>query len=147
MFHFENLWHVIRSRHCSHPTISSHKVSLVVSLSSDSLNLFFLLLILLFYLPITSYYKVKSTLHGCNHFIFDRIRRKYSMMTNANLCWFRPAVEVSWYIFVRILFQNFSWFFLIELNDVQATKTFKICLQQTVSFSIGIPFIEFPSEN
>ena len=79
----------------------------------------------------------------------------FSIESEENIPWWQMPISVDSVrqskfldIFLsEFLFQNFSWFFLIELNDVQATKTFKICLQQTVSFSIGIPFIEFPSEN
>ena len=63
-------------------------------LSSAYLNLFFCLLILLFYPLIISYCTVNSTFLGCNYFLFDRIRRKRSMFRNTNFYRFRPAIEV-----------------------------------------------------
>ena len=51
-------------------------------------------LVLLFYLLIISYCKVKPTFHGCNYFIFERIRRKCSMFKNANFYRFRLTIEV-----------------------------------------------------
>ena len=38
------------------------------------------ILFLVYYIP---YCKVKSTFHGCNYSIFDRVRRKCSMFRNA----------------------------------------------------------------
>ena len=76
------------------PTIPSHKVSFVVSLSSDYRNLFLYLLILLFYLFIISYSKVKSAFPGCNYFIFDRIRRKCTIFRNGNFSRFHPTIAV-----------------------------------------------------
>ena len=60
---------------------------------------------LLFYFLIISHCKVKPNFHGCNYFIFDRIRRKCSMFRNANFYRFRLTVEVL----LIYLCQNFHF--------------------------------------
>ena len=69
--HYKSISWKILPYYLKSTKFSSDKVSLVMSLSSDYWNLFLYLRILLFYLLVMSYWKVKSTFHSCNFFFFS----------------------------------------------------------------------------
>ena len=53
-------------------------------------------------LLIIRYCKVKSTFHGPSYFIFDRIKRKISMVRNASSIDSVQQSSICWYVFDRI---------------------------------------------
>ena len=98
-------------------------VSHVLSLNSAYSDFFLYFLILLFYLLTISHCKVKSTFHGYNYFIFNRIRRKCFMFRNANFYRFHPTVDVFVDTFLlEFSFQNLFWSFLIEYSLCKPRK-------------------------